>query len=454
MSTETVTIREGIHDALHTAGPAGLTMAAIAGAVQGPWRQRDVDAVVRKLWQVNELGRRVDGTFVLTMKVKDKPEGSEPTRAQRRSRQKLDAAVKRVAAGAQREGHSTKIRTRTVDPALLSSFCPVCRATVHPRLDGTCATCGTQTGANVEEPPRPRRRRRRKPLKNGQPGFGTVCPRCGAAKSKQAHTCQPCSMKRKRGRKLTLPAHDRRRQPRHLTEEQLLDARRLYATGLSLRDVAERIYPDTSYASVGAASTSLYSLFKTRGWKLRPQREVTRARSTKHGRKGRKQTREQQNAYRRWLSQQRGWKAIQGPGRPICTAVRQQPPGKGNPCKHHALTDSEYCWSHDPRYELNRQAQTARTRARISRAPMLPAAPFVAWLEMLHSELGGWRQVAATIGSQPSTVNKWGNALTTSNTPLERISVRVVRRSAENAGTTLEAIYRDHEDQLEEAIAS
>jgi hypothetical protein len=41
--------------------------------------------------------------------------------------------------------------------------------------------------------------------------------------------------------------------------------------------------------------------FKRRGWKLRPQREVTAARSYKHGRKPRAQ-RQQQNAYRRWLA--------------------------------------------------------------------------------------------------------------------------------------------------------
>jgi hypothetical protein len=276
----------------------------------------------------------------------------------------LDAAIKRLAATNRRQGHDTKIRTRIVDPGLLSAWCPVCRETIHPRLDGKCARCGTQCGANVEPPARPRRRRRRKPLRQGQPGFGTVC-RCGQRKSKQAHTCRSCSYKRRSGRRLgPRPTH---RPAKNITDELLAEARRLYATGLSIRQIAERIYPQTSYASANACKTSLYSLFKTRGWKLRPQPEVTAARNFRHGRKARQQTNEQQNAYRRWLATQRGWTAIQGPGRPICKGVRRQYPGKGKPCQHHALADSEYCYSHDPRYELARQAATAEMRALLTR---------------------------------------------------------------------------------------
>ncbi|MGA2926580.1 MAG: hypothetical protein ABSG43_11395 [Solirubrobacteraceae bacterium] len=316
------TIREQVHDALHRAGPEGLTIAVVAGAVQGRWRSRDVEKLVRKLWQVAELGRRRDGTFVLAQKPRA---GTEPGRARREP----DAAVKRIAASAQRDGHSTKVTTRTVDPPLLRAFCVGCRKAVHPRLDGTCPTCGHQTATNQQAPAKRRRRRRLKALRERQPGFGTVC-RCGAAKSKQAHLCRACSIKRRRGRKLTLPAEDRRRRPKAITDSQRLGARRLYATGLSLRQIAAQIHADTSYKSVASCAEALYSLFKTRGCKLGPQREVTRARSTKHARKPRKQTREQHNAYRRWLANQRGWHAIQGPGRPLCKGVKLQPPGNGN----------------------------------------------------------------------------------------------------------------------------
>jgi hypothetical protein len=437
--SDAVTIRERIHVALLHAGPLGLSMAAIAATVTGPWRARDVEAVVRKLWQGSELGRRSDGTFVLTGKATGHGEALRPTQTREGSR--LDAAVRRVAKDARREGHDTRIKVRTVDPALLSAYCPKCRASVHPKLDGCCASCGTQCGANQEAPPKPRRRRRSKPLRKGQPGYGTTC-RCGAPKTVQSHRCRACGFKRRSGRQLgPRPTH---KPPKNITDELLLEARRLYATGLSIRQIAEQIHPQTTYASVNACKTSLYSLFKRRGWKLRPQREVTRARSTKHGRKARSQTREQQNAYRRWLAAQRGWKAIQGPGRPICKGVRMQPPGKGKPCNHHALMDSEYCWSHDPRFELDRQAQAAKMRARKPTVPMLPAEPFSAWLGVLYSELGTWKAVAAVIGADCSAAHRWADGVQNQNgKPLERISVRVVKRSAENAGTTIEAIYVD-----------
>ena len=45
------------------------------------------------------------------------------------------------------------------------------------------------------------------------------------------------------------------------------------------------------------------------------------------------------------------------------------PPGKGKPCHRNALADPEYCYSHDPRRALERQAATARMRALVRREP-------------------------------------------------------------------------------------
>jgi hypothetical protein len=146
----------------------------------------------------------------------------------------------------------------------------------------------------------------------------------------------------------------------HITEELLAEARRLYTSGLSLRQVATELHARTGYKSVASCAEALYWQFKRRGWKLRPQREVTAARNYRHGRKPRTQTREQQNAYRRWLAEQRGWQAVQGPGRPLCKAVKVTSPGKGRPCRRHALADSEYCYSHDPRRSLERSASAVR----------------------------------------------------------------------------------------------
>ena len=156
----------------------------------------------------------------------------------------------------------------------------------------------------------------------------------------------------------------------HITEERLGEARRLYTSGLSLRQVATELHPRTGYKTVASCAEALYGHFKRRGWKLRPQREVTAARNYKHGRKSRKQTREQQNAYRRWLAEQRGWRAVQGPGRPLCKGVKRNPPAKGGRCRRHAMTDSEYCYSHDPRRALERQTARARMRARVGTEPV------------------------------------------------------------------------------------
>jgi hypothetical protein len=351
VSEQPVTIREHIHQALLAAGPVGLTMAALAEAIAGPWSAREVQDTVRRLWDVGELARRQDGTFVLSERT---------ARKTRQADRKLDEAVRRVAERARRASHQTEVRVRRVDPALLRAFCPTCHTHVMPRLDGRCPACGTQTGANLEASgPASRTPQRRTPLRKGQPGWGPVCPRCGGLKGLQAHMCRGCRKGQRGGYNSGRSGGGR---PLHITEDLLAEARRMYAGGLSLRQVAAELHPRTGYKTSASCAEALYGRFKRRGWKLRPQREVTAARNYKHGRKPRMQTREQQNAYRRWLAEQRGWQSVQGPGRPPCKGVKQNPPGKGRPCRRHALADSEYCYSHDPRRALERRAATARMR--------------------------------------------------------------------------------------------
>jgi hypothetical protein len=358
VSEQPVTIREHIREALLAAGPVGLTMPAVVEAVCGPWTAREVQNTVRRLWQVGELARRQDATFVLSERAAKEARSAD---------RELEEAVRRVAERARRASHQTDVRITKVDPALLRAFCPTCRTRVTPRLDGRCIACGTQTGANLQ-PPAQRRRRApaRNPLRKGQAGWGPLCPRCGGQKGVQAHTCHACRKKRRGGYNRGRTGGGR---PVHIREELLAEARRLYASGLSLRQLAAELHPRTGYKTIASCAEALYGHFKRRGWRLRPQREVTAARNYRHGRKPRAQTREQQNAYRRWLSAQRGWQAIQGPGRPLCNGVKLNPPGKGRPCHRHALADSEYCYSHDPRRALERQAATARMRALVRREP-------------------------------------------------------------------------------------
>ena len=283
-------------------------------------------------------------------------------REARPSDRAMDEAVRRLAERVRRDGHASTVRVRTVDSALLRGWCPTCRELVTPRLDGRCVTCGTQTGANLEAPKGARRGHARRPLRKGDPGWGPICPGCGGSKGLRAHTCRECRRRRPGGYNRGRGGGSR---PTHISEELLAEARRLYAGGLSLRQVAAELHPRTGYKTVASCAEALYGHFKRRGWKLRPQREVTAARNHKHGRKPRKQTRAQQNGYRHWLAEQRGWSAVQGPGRPLCQAVKLNPPGKGRPCRRHALGNSEYCYSHDPRRALERQAHIARMRARV-----------------------------------------------------------------------------------------
>jgi hypothetical protein len=64
------------------------------------------------------------------------------------------------------------------------------------------------------------------------------------------------------------------------------------------------------------------------------------------------------------------------PRRPMCKGVKVTSPGKGRPCRRRALADSEYCYSHDPRRALERQATSSRMRARVGSETS--AAPRVA----------------------------------------------------------------------------
>jgi hypothetical protein len=118
MSTSPVTIREHVRDALIAARPNGLSMAAIVEATTGQWSRREVQDVVRRLWEVGELARRADGTFVFTARAANEPRavGAE-----------LDAAVRRVAERSRRDGHESDVRVRRVDPALLHAWCPTNR---------------------------------------------------------------------------------------------------------------------------------------------------------------------------------------------------------------------------------------------------------------------------------------------------------------------------------------
>jgi hypothetical protein len=89
-------------------------MTALVDAVAGAWSPREVQDAVRRLWQVGELARPQDGTFVLSERT---------AKETRQADRELDDAVRRVAERARRASHQTEVRVRKVDPALLRAHC-------------------------------------------------------------------------------------------------------------------------------------------------------------------------------------------------------------------------------------------------------------------------------------------------------------------------------------------
>ena len=249
-----------------------------------------------------------------------------------------------------------------------AAFCPTCRELVTPRLDGRCVACGTQTGANLEAPkPPPRAPRRRKPLRKGEPGWGP----CARAAGSRRGFRRTCATNAGRGSEAaTTAAGGGGGRPVHITEELLAEARRLYAGGLSLRQVAAELHPRTGYKTVASCAEALYGHFKRRGWKLRPQREVTAARNHKHGRKPRDA--DARAAERLPPLAGRAARLAGGPG--AGAAALQGREGSTRPARAGRASATrwptrEYCYSHDPRRALERQARTDRMRARAGSQP-------------------------------------------------------------------------------------
>lgn len=180
----------------------------------------------------------------------------------------------------------------------LDAFCPRCHEIQPSRGDGTCLWCDAQTGGNT---------------------IPNIVDRLGderkEARSSNAGIPWKCS------------------------EQDILEVRRLYITGLSMYKACAEVHPRTQYAGVNAMAMAMYSLFEQRGWNRRKQNEATAARNYKHGMA-------RHPAHRRRLRRELGYvRGVQ------CHGIKKNAPGAGNPCTKPALKDSEYCRAHDPRYQ-------------------------------------------------------------------------------------------------------
>ena len=184
----------------------------------------------------------------------------------------------------------------TVDQA----WCPTCAEMTLPRDDGTCIWCDTPTT------PPPRRRGGGKPA--GKWGY--------------------------------------------LTDAQVRACHVLYMQGLSLNQVAERIWTRTRYASAASLSRALHEQFMRLGLPRRDRLEASIAASTIHG-------------LARDPEHRRRLKIARGEVRGLqCAGVRTQYPRKGERCQRWAMAGSEYCISHDPARAGERDAQLAAMRDR------------------------------------------------------------------------------------------
>ncbi len=227
---------------------------------------------------------------------------------------------------------------------------------------------------------------------------------------------------------------------RRMTDDQVRAAHRLYVQReLSCWELGRLLWERFGYRSPQSAGEAVSRAFKSLGLPLRSQHEVTVKRNFKHGHKVRAQTNGEQNAYRRWLADQRGWKATQGPGRPTCRALKTGAcGGKGKPCTRPAVEGSTFCQSHDPARELARQAVLAKVRSRIPEREMVPLEPFAIWLGAEYRRLGTLAAVGDLLGCSKSTAS---NLIRRERThshgrrgPWEAIRREVVERYLERAG--------------------
>jgi len=197
----------------------------------------------------------------------------------------------------------------------LDAFCPKCREVQPSRSDGTCLWCDSQTGGNT--------------VPNYIDPLGD-------------------ERKERRSRNAGIPWK--------CSEEDIQEVRSLYLSGLSMRAACEVVHPRTDYANPNAMAMAMYSLVEQRGWNRRKQTEATAARNYRHGLS-------RDPAHRRRLRRAEGY--VRGV---MCAGVKRNAPGKGKPCQMAALSDSDYCRAHDPRYQEQHREHCIAMRAQVRAA--------------------------------------------------------------------------------------
>lgn len=289
------------------------------------------------------------------------------------------------------------VRTRSTTERT-HGWCPDCKEDSAISADGNCLWCGTPARLHAPKTPKP-----------------------GGWKRPDLHGSR-------------------------YTEAQIRALHLAHQRGASLNELGRKTHEQVGYKSAGSAAMAISREFKRLGLLVRDRIEQTVLSSTKHGRKRRGRTNAQEVEYRHWLAKQRGWRAVQGPGNPICKAVRNYYPRKGEPCQHAAMDDSEFCAQHDPRHAEALNERLAAARARQPVRPMVSIDPLAAWLARRHDELGSWRKVAASCGVHQTTVRDYSLRRDGNKRPKRKIGVETVTRLLEADGTTTFAeLYQPEE---------
>lgn len=143
-----------------------------------------------------------------------------------------------------------------------------------------------------------------------------------------------------------------------------------YERGLSLNQIAERVWQRFGYASSHSCQVALHGAFKRYGLPRRDQKEATRAASTKDG----LSPKDWRERSRRRIAA--GLTKEGKPRQPLCAGVRLQPPRRGERCSRPALKGGVFCASHDPdrKEQRDRQLELMRSRASSPRAGGGPQA--------------------------------------------------------------------------------
>lgn len=185
------------------------------------------------------------------------------------------------------------------------------------------------------------------------------------------------------------------------------EAQELYNSGLSLRQVAERIFPRTGYSNVVVCQNVVGRAFARRGW-----------------------TRSRAEGLR--LSHEQGHRRHHP-----CRATTT----RGRPCRKSASRGEKFCASHEPasreRMAANlRRSHQERAKERVS------SEPYCQWVERRVADLGSLTELARQLGVSVTTVWNWVHRRCTTKRSLRLLEPATVRKYLQKDGTvTFEDLY-------------